>query len=152
MRADIEVLGPLQVAAASAATAYLYFPIPHEITKTAHKAFMFKGFAWSYQTAEANTDNTLDFVIAQDQDDDGTFDATGDTLHTNANAVGLLDSAAIGKTVTNKGDAASGGAAATAVTPTETRVDRGNTIRVAVTTAGTGTIPAINFSILGHWV
>lgn len=138
------VLGPVQVAAASAGTQYAYFPLP--------VPFRFEGFAWSYDTAEANADNTLDFVIAQDAaDDDGTFDGTGDTLHTNANAVGLLNTSAIGVTNTNKGDAASGGGAATAVTPTAARCDAG-TIRVAITTAGTGTIPAINFSIIGKFL
>lgn len=133
-----------EVAAASAGTQYIYLPIV--------APFMFEGFVWGYRTAEANADNTLDFVIAQDAaNDDGTFDGTGDTLHTNANAVGLLNSAAVGVMLYNYGDAASGGGAAVAVTPTKARLDAG-TVRIAVTTAGTGTIPAIQFGIVGHWL
>ena len=126
-------------AAASAATTYLYYSIPVPCR--------FVGFSWGYQTVEANADNTLDFLIAMDQDKDGTFDATGDTLHTNANEVGLLNSAAIGEYLTNYGDAASGGGAAVAVSVTETRVPVGATIRVTCVTAGTGTVPAINFDL-----
>lgn len=133
-----------QTAAASAGTTYIYLPIPAR--------FLFEGFSWGYQTAEANTDNTLDFVIARDQDKDGTFDATGDAIHTNANAVGLLDTAALGRMVTNKGDAAAPGGAAVAVTPTSVVIGQDETIRIAVTTAGTGTIPAINFSVYGKFV
>lgn len=154
MRGDLTLLGGVQsTAAAAAGTTYLYFPVPAEFSTSAHKAFIFKGFAWGYQTAEANADNTLDFVIAKDEaDDDGTFDGTGDTLFTNANAVGLLDSQAVGRFETNMGNAASGGGAAVAATVTENRVAADGVIRVAVTTAGTGTIPAINFAILGHFV
>jgi len=131
-------------AAASAGTLYLYYAIP--------VPFRFEGFSWGYQTAEANTDNTLDFVISRDQDKDGTFDATGDAMFTNGNANGLLDSMALGRMRTNFGNAASGGATGIAVTPTVTRVDAGETIRVTVVTAGTGTVPAINFDIHGHWL
>ncbi len=154
MRAQLSYLAGIQsTAAASAGTTYLYFPVAADMTTSPHKAFVFKGFMWGYQTAEANTDNTLDFVIARDiTDADGTFDGASDTLHTNANACGLLDSVALGRFVTNKGNAVMAGGAAVAVTPTETRVAAGDVIRVAVTTAGTGTVPAINFAIIGNWV
>ena len=138
---DIVVLSA-QSPAASAATTYVYFPVP--------AVFRWVGFGWSYQTAEANTDNTLDFVLAADSEFDGTFDGT--TLHTNANAFGLLDSAAIGETMINYGDAASGGGAAVAVTPTEARLAQGATIRAALTTAGSSTVPAINFHVFGYFL
>lgn len=128
-------------AAASAGTLYLYFQAPG--------AFVWEGFAWGYQTAEANTDNTLDFAIASDIDKDGTFDNASDALFTNGNPNGLLDSMAIGVWKYNFGNAASGGATGIAVTPTVTRIAQDVTIRVAVVTAGTGTIPAINFAIYG---
>ena len=110
---------------------------------------MFEGFVWGYESTEANSDNTLDFIITYDSAEDGTF-AT--TVHTNANANGLLDTAAVGEFVTNFGDAAIAGGAAIAVTPTRTRIPAGQTVRVALTTAGTGTVPAIMFAIFGHWV
>ena len=138
-------------AAASAATGNIYLPLVGGDTANpsgSPQAFIFEGFAWLYLAAEANTDNTLDFVITHDGGD-GTF---GTTVHTNANAVGLLDSAAVGEVQINRGDAASGGAAAAAVTPTQLRIPVDRTIRVAVTTAGTGTIPAIKFGVYGHYV
>lgn len=128
-----------QIAAASAGTAYVYVPIPVAID--------FEGFSWNYNTAEANTDNTLDFIITADTAGDGTW-AT--TLHTNANPFGLLDTTAVGVSKTNYGDAAVSGQTAVAVSPTVTRVAAGATIRVALTTAGTSTIPAINFFVHGH--
>ena len=128
-------------AAASAATTYLYYPVPTD--------FRFEGYAWSYQTAEANTDNTLDFLIEYDSAEDGTF-ATA--LHTNANAVGLLNSSAIGEWNVNFGNAASGGGAAVAAVPTAARVAANQSIRVTVITAGTGTVPGINFAIMGKWL
>ena|SRR3990167_6332486 len=127
-------------AAASAATTYLYYPVP--------VPFRFEGYAWSYQTVEANADNTLDFVIEYDSANDGTF-ATA--LHTNANACGLLNSSAIGEWNVNFGNAASGGGAAVAAVPTAARVTAGS-IRVTVVTAGTGTVPGINFAIMGKWL
>lgn len=130
-----------KTAAASAGTLYLYFGVP--------VPFMFEGFGWAYGTAEANTDNSLDFVISRDQDKDGTFDAASDAIFTNVNPNGLLDTSALGKINVNKGNAGSSGAAATAVTPTRTRIDAGETIRVTVVTAGTGTIPSIKFEIYG---
>ena len=137
---DISVLSG-QIAAASATTAYVYFPIV--------APFRFVGYAWSYQTAEANTDNTLDFVLTSDS----AFDASwATTLHTNANAFGLLDSAGVGETMVNFGNAASGGAAAVAAAPTEARLAQGATIRAALVTAGTGTVPAINFHVFGYWL
>lgn len=127
-------------AAASAATTYLYYPIP--------VAFRWEGFSWSYQSAEANTDNTLDFVIEADAASAGSW---GTTLFTNGNPNGLLDTSAVGVERTNYGNAASSGATAIAVTPTVARV-AGTTIRVTVITAGSGTVPAINFSIIGHYL
>lgn len=128
-----------QSAAATAGTVYQYYPVP--------VVFEFEGFSWCYTTTEANADNTFDFVIEYDSAGDGTF-ATA--LHTNANAVGLLDSAAVGQFLTNKGNAAAGGGAAVAVTPTKARIPAGASIRVTVIRAGTGTIPAINFAVHGH--
>ena len=138
------VLGPQSTAAASAGTVYLYFPLP--------APFMFEGYSWSYQTAEANTDNTLDFVIACDVTDaDGTFDGASDTLFANANANGLLNTSAIGVSNVNKGNAAIAGGAAVAAVPTRARVATG-TIRVSVVTAGTGTVPGINFALIGKFL
>jgi len=139
--ADLTVLMG-QTAAAAAGALNLYYPmiVP----------FRFMGFCWGYQTAEANADNTIDFVIASDGDFDGTFD--NPTLHTNANTCGLLDSAAIGEILVNMGDAAGAAGAAVAVTPTQARVVAGGTIRAVLTTAGTGTVPAINFGIIGYWL
>ena len=151
----ITVLGGSgRIAAASATTAYVYVPVPDNATNSttlgaSHSAFLFEGFVWGYETTEANSDNTIDFVITYDSAEDGTF-AT--TLHTNANAIGLLDTAAVGEFVTNFGDAAIAGGAAVAVTPTRARVPAGQTIRVAITTAGTSTVPAIMFAVFGHWV
>lgn len=131
-------------AGASAGTTYLYFPVV--------APFQFEGFAWTYLSTEANADNTFDFVIGRDIDKDGTFNNANDVIHTNANAVGLGDSGGAGQAQINKGDAGSGGGAATAVTPTPVRVTEGETIRVTMVRAGTGTVPAIKFQILGHYL
>ena len=141
--ADFTVLRS-RIAAASAATVNMFYGLPAR--------FKFVGFEWNYETTEANADNTIDFVITRDQDKDGTHDATGDTIHTNANTCGLLDSAAVGQFRFNRGNAASAAGAAVAVTPTAVDIDDGETIRVAMTTAGTGTVPAINFNIVGYWL
>lgn len=136
--ADISVFN-FRAAAAAAGTATAYRTVP--------QTFVFSGFAWMYESAEANTDNTLDFVL------DYTEDGTNYTaLHTNANAVGLLDTAAPLVGQVNKGDAASGGGAAVAVTPTPARVPKGAVLRCRITTAGTGTIPAVQLDALGYFV
>lgn len=138
------------IPAASAATANLYLPIVDDTNSgVSHKAFLFVGYFWGYNTVEANADNTLDFVITSDSALDGTF-AT--TVHTNANAFGLLDSAAIGAYETDTGNAAIAAGAAVAVSPTQLRIPAGQTVRVALTTAGTGTVPAVTFGIYGYWV
>lgn len=139
MSRDAEVVTLIgQIPAAGAATTNIYFPVP--------VAFRFEGYSWGYQAAEANADNTMDFVITSDS----AFDASwATTLHTNANANGLLDSAGVGEFITNFGNAAIAGGAAVAAVPTAARVPAGATIRVAITTAGTGTVPAINFAIHG---
>lgn len=141
MSREVPVILQGQIAAASAGTLNLYFPMP--------VPFRFEGFAWGYQTAEANTDNTMDFVITSDSGLDAGW-AT--TLFTNVNTNGLLDSMGVGVIETNTGNAAIAGGAAVAVTPTAARVAAGATIRVAITTAGTGTVPAINFHIIGKFL
>jgi hypothetical protein len=127
-------------AAASAGTVYGYAP-------TGDRRFRFMGFGWSYASAEANTDNTLDFVIAYGNDG-STFTA----LHTNANPVGLLDTAAPLVPNVNIGDAASSGGAGVAVTPTQAVIAANQMLRFTIVRAGTGTIPAIDFWVYGRYV
>jgi len=123
---------PARAAAASAGTTQTY-------TQTLNRPAIFQGWAFTYESAEANTDNTLDFAIAYTTDG-----SNFTTLFANGNAVGLLDTGVPLVSQVNKGDAASGGAAATAVTPTEARIPAGATIRTTIVTAGTGTIPAVS--------
>lgn len=105
--------------------------------------YQWRGWFWLYETAEANTDNTLDFVI------DNGVSATFTALFTNGNANGLLDTGAILTPFTNMGNAASGGATAIAVTPTVTKLAVATTVRHNTTTAGTGTIPALQMGSYG---
>lgn len=130
----------VSVAAASAAAAAArYFPVD--------QPFLFTDYSWMYATTEANADNTLDFVA------DYTVDGTNFiSLQTNANAVGLLNTSAPLVTNINAGNAASGGGAAVVAAPTVVRVPAGAVIRVILTTAGTGTIPAIQFNVVGQFV
>lgn len=133
-----------RAAAAVAGTVNTFHPVP---VSDEHQAFLAEGFFWMYETAEANTDNTLDFDI--------TFGAagTGTTIFTNVNPNGLLDTGAAATLFTNRRDAASSGAAAAAAAnPANVRVPGDNTIRIQIVTAGTGTIPAIQVGIYGKWV
>lgn len=123
--------------AASAGTVTAYVPV-------GPTAFRFEGFQWMYETAEVNVDNTFDFAIAY------TTDGTNfTTLHSNANAVGLLDTAAVLTTQQNKGDAVAGGGAAVAVTPTAAEVPANAVLRFTLVTAGTGTVPAVQLQAYG---
>lgn len=135
--ADIAIFN-FQKPAAAAGTVTLWHIVP--------QTFIFTGFSWMYETTEANADNTFDFTI-----DSGTS-ATFTALHTNANAVGLLDSSAVLTPNTDKGNAAAGGGAAVAVTPTSARVAAGQVLRVVMVTAGTGTVPLIHLDVLGYFV
>ena len=127
------------ITAATAGAQSRYFAV----TQT----FYFQGFCWFYESTEANSDNTLDFVI------DYTTDGTNfTTLHTNANAVGFLDTGAPLVVFENMGNAGSAGGAAVAVTPTGARVPAGATLRVTCTTAGTGTIKAMQFDVFGQTI
>lgn len=130
-------------AAASASTTTFYQGIPDTFVG----GFLAEGFAWMYATTEANADNTLDWAQTYG------VAGTGTNLFPNANANGLLDTGAPSTLFTNRRDAASGGAAAAAAsTPTAVRIAAGQSIQTALTTAGTGTVPAISFYTIGHYV
>ena len=149
----------VRTAAASAATDTQYLPVStHAGTATltgGATVFLAEGFAWMYETTEANSNNTVDWLL------DYTTDGTNFTvIHTNANPNGLLDSAAPLVTLTMMGDAASSGAAAAAVTrlsgsssasSPNVRVPGNATLRFATITAGTGTVPALQTILYGHW-
>lgn len=128
-----------RAAAAAAATDTQY--------KTVTGTFIFTGFEWMYESTEANADNTLDFVL------DYTTDGTNYTaLYTNANPMGLLNTGAPLVGFRDTADAASSGAAGTSVTPTVVRVPANAVLRCRLTTAGTGTIPAVQMDIIGQAV
>ena len=128
-----------RAAAATAATSTQY--------KTVEQTFLFTDYQWMYETTEANADNTLDWVV------DYTVDGTNFiSLVTNANAVGLLNTSAPLVGNINSGNAASAGVAGVVAAPTVVRVPAGAVIRVALTTAGTGTVPAIQFDVIGQSV
>lgn len=128
-----------RAAAASAATATSYLPVA--------QTFLFTDFQWMYESTEANADNTLDFVL------DYTTDGTNYTaLYTNANPMGLLNTGAPLVGFTNYADAASSGATGVVVTPTVVRVPANAIIRCRLTTAGTGTIPAVQMNVIGQQV
>lgn len=123
---------PARAAAASAGTTQTY-------SQTLNRPAIFQGWAWTYESTEANADNTLDFAIAY------TTDGTNfTTLFANANPNGLLNTSDPLVSNVNKGDAGSSGGAATSVTPTEARIPAGAVIRTTIVTAGTGTIPAVS--------
>jgi hypothetical protein len=130
-----------EIAAASAGTVAAFIPMP--------VPFWWEGWCWGYRTTEANADNTLDWALGSDGDDDGTYDNA--VLYTNGNPNGLLDSTAVGRFEYNTGDAASGGGAAIAITPTAQRIGA-FTVRANLITAGTGTVPAIMFGIIGKYL
>lgn len=112
-----------------------------------NQTFLFTDYSWFYESTEANADNALDWAI------DYTTDGTNFTaILSNANAAGLLNTAAPLVLVTNSGNAASAGAAAVAATPTVVRVPAGAVMRATITTSGTGTIPAVQFSVTGQKV
>ena len=114
-----------------------------------HSVFLFEGWEWYYEAAEANTNNTVTVAIAY---------ATDGTTFTNmkavnSNAAGLLDSAAVLVPVRNGANPASGGAAWGAESsPADVRVPANAIIRVEFITAGTGTIPAIVVNIFGMYI
>ena len=129
----------VRAAAAAAATSTQY--------KTVEQTFLFTDYQWMYETTEANADNTLDWVV------DYTVNGTDFiSLVTNANAVGLLNTSAPLVGNINSGNAASAGTAGVVAAPTVVRVPAGAVIRVALTTAGTGTVPAIQFDVIGQSV
>lgn len=107
--------------------------------------FRYEGFSWMYETAEVNVDNTLDWVVDYTVDGGSNYVA----LTTNANAVGLLDTGAVLTSFQNKGDAVAGGGAAVAVTPTAVEVPANAVLRYRITTAGTGTVPPVSFTLYG---
>ena len=128
-----------RAAAASAATDTQY--------KTVEQTFLFTDFQWMYETTEANADNTLDFVL------DYTVDGTNFTaLYTNANPMGLLNTGAPLVGFTDYADAASSGTTGVAVVPTVVRIPANAVLRSRLTTAGTGTVPAIQMSVIGQFV
>lgn len=152
----------VRTAAASAATDTQYKVVSdHATTGTGPSgkvsAFLAEGFSWMYETTEANADNTIDFVI-----DYTTDSTTFVTIHTNANTCGLADTGTVLTPFTMMGDAAIAAATAVAVTRLNgtgataalpnIRVPGEAVIRFAMTTAGTGTIPAIQMVLYGHWV
>lgn len=129
-----------RTAGASAGTTYDYRPV-------GNRPFQVDGFGWIYESAEANTDNTLDFVI--DYTEDG---SAYTAIFTNGNPCGLLDSAAPLVALVNKGNAAASGGAAVAVTAPTTRVPAHAVIRFTHVRAGTGTVPAVQMWANGRYV
>lgn len=105
-----------------------------------------KGYQWSYLTAEANTDNTLDFAIEYSTDG-----SAWTAIKVNGNPNGLLDTGVPLDVFDKRADAASGGAAALASAAfTPVRVPANAIIRFTIVRAGTGTIPAIELSAYGQ--
>lgn len=141
-----------RTAAASAATATAYFPLsfsgPIGAAGNGAKTpavFLFKGAGWMYESAEANTDNAVRFVL--DYTTDGSaFTTIFDSGSTNT--LGLLDSGAIIITRENFTSPGVAGVAA-ATTMTETRVPNLATLRCRTITSGTSTIPAIQLQVYG---
>lgn len=132
---DIAVLSA-RAAAAAAGTVNVFIPV-------GSRPLLFNGFNWMYETAEANTDNTLNFKI--EFTTDGTAFTTMQAV--GANAMGLLDTGAPDVEFVNRISAAAGGnAAAAAAAPAQVRVPANAVIRTQIVTAGTGTIPAIQVS------
>ena len=148
-----------RTAAASAATDTQYLPISDyagtSVLAEPARAFLASGFSWMYESAEANTDNTIDFVIDYTTNGGGAYT----TIHTNANTVGLLDTSAELTMNTMIGDAAIAAAAGVAIVRLSgsssaalpnVRVPGDAVLRYRMTTAGTGTVPAIQFVLFGH--
>lgn len=138
---DIAIMLTVHAAASAGATSK-YNGVPAYRGGTMG-GYQWRGFFWLYETTEANADNTLDFVL-----DYGVL-ATFVALHTNANAVGLLDTGAILTPFTNIGNAGSAAGAGVAVTPVVAKVPVNNVIRHTLTTGGTGTVPAIQMGSYG---
>ena len=147
-----------RTAAASAATDTQYLPISDYVGTSVlaepARAFLASGFSWMWEGSEGNADNTIDFVI------DYTTDGTNyTTIHTNANTIGLLDTSAAQVVNTMIGDAAIAAAAGVAIVRLSgsasaalpnVRVPGDAVLRYRMTTAGTGTVPAIQFVLFGH--
>lgn len=114
------------------------------------RAVLFTGWDWFYESAEDDTDNTVDFAIAYTTDGSTFVD-----LFVNADPIGLLDTCdpLVGQVDT--GDPATSGGAAIAVTPTEARIPPHAVIRIEIVTAGSGgegNIPAIQVAASGRYV
>ena len=127
-----------RVAAAAAATSTTYQPV-------GERPFICKSFEWFYESTEANADNTLDWAI--------TYTVDGTTfvvVLTNANAVGLLNTASPLVSQKDMGDAVASGGAAVAKTAPSVRIPANAIVRFVIVTAGTGTIPAVQ-AILSGW-
>jgi len=137
--ADFQVLN-VRVPAATAGTQIAYLPVPN--------TFIVQGYGWFYESAEANVDNTLDFAIEQ-----ATDGSSFTEVKTNANANGLLDTAAVLAFVNRKADAAVAGQTAVN-TPAfaEVTLVANSVLRFTIVTAGTGTIPAIHLCVYGRQV
>lgn len=138
-------------AAASAGTTTTYFPIAPTggvLTTEGPQAAVFVGFSWNYNSAEPNTDNTIDFLIDYTATDGTTFV----TLFSNGNPNGLLDTSAPLVQNKNKGNAAGSGQTGIDVAVTAVRIPAGSILRSATTTAGTGTVPATQLSSLVKYV
>lgn len=135
----------LEIAAASAGTVTKYDLID--------RAVNIKSIMWTYESTETNADNTVDYKL------DYTTDGTNfTTVFDNINPNGLLETAAPLVNNVNKGNAASSGVAGADLTTTfqaestvgsTYRVPAGATLRFAVVTAGTGTVKAMDFVIVG---
>lgn len=126
-----------RTAAASAGTTTVYIPV-------GSRPLLVNGFSWNYETTEANADNTLKLSAHYTATDGTTFVALR-AAPTNAN--GLLDTSGPLVNNVNMTDAASGGATAVAVTFTQARVPANSVLRATFVTAGTGTVPAINYTL-----
>lgn len=117
------------------------------------RGIVLKSFNWLYESTETNADNTI--IGKVEYTLDGTnfimvFDGTTRTT-------GLLDTSAPLTTNVNKWIPASNGGAGfdggKFTDPTLLlKIPAGATIRVTVTTAGTGTIKTMDFTLLGTTV
>lgn len=118
------------------------------------RPFLVKGFAWSYYTSEANSDNTFDFALSWAPVGTNSFT----TFFDNGNAIGLGDTGPPGATFDKMANPASGGGAAVSVASLFssanqlTRIPASSTVRLTGTTAGTGTIPRIQVVVYGTYL
>lgn len=135
----------IEIAAATAGTVTKYDLIDRPVN--------IKTFMWTFESTETNADNTLDYKL------DYTVDGTNfTTVFDNVNPLGLADTAAALVNNVNKANAASSGTAGVDLTSTfdseatvgsTYRIPAGATLRFATTTAGTGTLKAMDFVITG---